>query len=88
VCARHGFKFVFDQPCLQDTLPKRWTCVNGTIRGASLVCKTHGMCSVMTYISLPYLDPHCSMRRYGSVEVMKIEKVNCGTLQLEVTVAL
>jgi len=29
------------------------------------------MCSVMTYISLPYLDPHCSMRRYGSVEAMK-----------------
>jgi hypothetical protein len=61
---------------------------DGTIkRGVSfVVLQTHGMCSVMTYIGLPYLDPHCSMRRYGSVEDMK--KSNCGTLELEVTVAL
>ena len=43
----------------------------GLLRGVSLLLQTHGMCSVMTYISLPYLDPHCSMRRYGSVEDMK-----------------
>ena len=31
--ARHRFKYVFDLPCLKDTPPKHWTCVNGTIRG-------------------------------------------------------
>lgn len=41
---------------------------------------THGICSVTTYIGRPYLDPHCSMRRYGSVEVMK--KSDCGTFEV------
>jgi hypothetical protein len=66
--ARH-FHFN-DEPCSEGTLERRWTCVNGVIGGC--LAQTHGICSVMTYIGLPYLDPHCSMRRYGSVEVMKM----------------